>query len=58
MIELGSTVKHKYSPFSGKVTGRTEYLDDVPRIQVTSGDLGENRKPVSDWFAETELDAA
>lgn len=57
MIELGATVKDKNSPFKGLVTSRTEYLNDSPRLGVTSQDsLGDNGKPINAWLAESEVD--
>lgn len=58
-IALGDTVKDKTSPFTGKVTGRAEYLNSATMVQVTNQDaLGDDGKPIQVWIEETSVDGA
>jgi len=51
-MKLGDTCHDKVSGFTGTITGITEYLDDIRRVEITAtttqdGDIK------SEWFAWT-----
>lgn len=57
-IQLGTTAKDKNSPLTGLVTGRAEYLNRAPMVQITTQDeLGQDGKPIETWLEEGQVEA-
>ena len=57
MIELGDTVRDTITGFTGKATGRREWLGQKPQIMVEATRLDSDGLPYAElWFAEGRLE--
>lgn len=54
-IELGNTVRDKYTGFQGMVTGRAEYISGHVSFQVETTVMNDG-KPVTEWIASERLE--
>lgn len=57
-IELGKTVRDVVTGFNGVATGRAEYLNGEPQIQVEAPVLGEDSSIIgvaAVWFSASRL---
>lgn len=53
-IHLGDRVKDLYTGFTGRATGRSEYIGGTTRILVEAESV-KNAEPVSQWIDEPRL---
>jgi hypothetical protein len=56
MAELGNRYRDRVTGYEGTATGRAEYLDESPSVQMTRADSA--GKPESIWLPEGRLDPA